>query len=252
MANCSRIVIVDAGETPNRVVSRIRDVTGFSQVKAEWFISQLPCSLIDGLDKQDIVDGLKTVLETAGATVMIQPSKAKLPMMVWHPEYDNLSFVSAQFPPRPYSFSWVLENQLAGMGRPSTIIDIDFLRSIGLDLLVSLTELPLQDPFVSNLDCEILHLPIPDLTRPTGEQIDTAISKIGEVLKGAGRAVVHCGAGMGRTGVILACYLVTLGLSAEEAVNELRVRRPGSVETLDQEQCIKEYEERLRPGGGEE
>ena len=54
--------------------------------------------------------------------------------------------------------------------------------------------------------------------------------------------VVHCLGGHGRTGTMLACYLVRfLGVSGEEAIEEIRRMRPGSVETVEQEETIKKY-----------
>ena len=55
--------------------------------------------------------------------------------------------------------------------------------------------------------------------------------------------VVHCGAGLGRTGTVLAAYLVSRGESAPAAIERVRAMRPGSVETPDQEQVIVRYAE---------
>ncbi|MFC1847184.1 dual specificity protein phosphatase family protein [Chloroflexota bacterium] len=52
---------------------------------------------------------------------------------------------------------------------------------------------------------------------------------------------VSCGAGLGRTGTILACYLVSRGYDADAAINEIRKNRPGSIETQEQEDAIKAY-----------
>jgi atypical dual specificity phosphatase len=49
---------------------------------------------------------------------------------------------------------------------------------------------------------------------------------------------VHCAAGLGRTGVIVACYLITLGRTADEAIDEIRNLRPGSIETAEQVEAI--------------
>ena len=53
---------------------------------------------------------------------------------------------------------------------------------------------------------------------------------------------VHCAAGKGRTGTVLAAYLVTQGMTAGEAIRKVRELRPGSVETYEQEQMIREWE----------
>ena len=58
---------------------------------------------------------------------------------------------------------------------------------------------------------------------------------------------VHCGGGYGRTGTMLACYLVAKeGYSADEAIEETPRRRHGSIETQSQEQIVKVFEESLK------
>lgn len=55
--------------------------------------------------------------------------------------------------------------------------------------------------------------------------------------------VVHCAAGQGRTGTLLACSLMARqGYSAEEAMSEVRRLRPLSIETVGQEECLRQYE----------
>jgi atypical dual specificity phosphatase len=54
-----------------------------------------------------------------------------------------------------------------------------------------------------------------------------------------------CGADLGRTGAVLACYLVSLGYNALEATDEVRAKRPGSIETKDQEEAVKTYAKQI-------
>jgi atypical dual specificity phosphatase len=62
----------------------------------------------------------------------------------------------------------------------------------------------------------------------------------------AGQALAaHCYAGIGRTGLLLACLLGRLeGLPGEEAIRRLRLLRP-ALETPDQERFVVSY---LRSG----
>lgn len=54
---------------------------------------------------------------------------------------------------------------------------------------------------------------------------------------------MHCHAGFGRTGIVIACILIACqGLTADIAIELVRVRRPGSVQTSRQELFVREFE----------
>ena len=53
---------------------------------------------------------------------------------------------------------------------------------------------------------------------------------------------------VGRTGVLIACFLVFHNrMSANEAVHFVRSKRPGSVQTTPQVNCVQEFEKFLKP-----
>jgi len=157
----------------------------------------------------------------------------------------------------PHNFSFVIPGQLAGSGQPGAYgryleADLARLQQEGIGALVTLIPEPLTEEAIKAAGLRWLHLPIDDFGIPTPEQIDQFVAFVRAQIA-EGRAVAaHCGAGLGRTGTMLACYLVFIGESAAEAIESVRRIRPGSIETAEQEECVRAYERRLRasPKGG--
>ena len=91
-----------------------------------------------------------------------------------------------------------------------------------------------------------LHLPIRDFDAPTWRQIDRFLAFVDRQISHGVSVAVHCQAGLGRTGTLLACYLVWQGMTAEEAMEEVARKRPGSIETEGQRKAVRDFEKRLR------
>jgi atypical dual specificity phosphatase len=147
------------------------------------------------------------------------------------------------------NFSFVLPGRLAGLADPGRGPELEqtlaVLREHGVGGLVSLTQEPPGVDALARAGIEPLHLPVPDFAAPTIRQV-THFALFVDRLTGRDQAVaVHCGAGQGRTGTMLACYLVHEGAAPAEAIRRVRALRPGSVETLEQEDAIYRYAESL-------
>jgi protein-tyrosine phosphatase len=57
---------------------------------------------------------------------------------------------------------------------------------------------------------------------------------------------VHCEAGLGRTGTMLAAYLISQGASAAEAIRRVREVERVAVETMRQIQFLEQYEQMMK------
>ena len=143
------------------------------------------------------------------------------------------------------NFSWVIPNRLAGSARPLHPDAIEAFSRRGAAAIVSLTEEPLPAELVRQAGLECVHMPVVDFTAPTLAQIEEVIAAIDGFLEQGRPVAVHCAGGMGRTGTILACYLVRQGRSAADAIASIRAQRPRSIETPEQEIAVVIYQRHL-------
>jgi atypical dual specificity phosphatase len=143
-------------------------------------------------------------------------------------------------------FSWLVENKLAALSYPEAEDAFTLLYGLGIRALLNLSEVPYPfDPRKKfNLFSE--YLPITDFTAPSLDQIDQGLAIISSYLEKDLPIAVHCVAGLGRTGTLLACYLVKQGQTAEQATASIREWRPGSIEILEQEVIVAEYEKHIQ------
>src|SRR5262245_12290903 len=116
---------------------------------------------------------------------------------------------------QPHGFSWVDKPLLAALARPEGPEDLAWLRKQGIDVLVSLTEDPPRRDWVDDAGLLLFHVPMIDMEAPTQDDLDRCVSAIVKAQERGMGVAVHCGAGLGRTGVVLACYFVTKGLTAQ-------------------------------------
>jgi protein-tyrosine phosphatase len=87
---------------------------------------------------------------------------------------------------------------------------------------------------------EVLYLPIPDFSVPEIEELDKAVTDVLNHVRKGDSVAIHCHAGIGRTGMFLACLAKRgMGYSSDEALRWVREFIPGAVEVSEQEQLVR-------------
>jgi atypical dual specificity phosphatase len=146
----------------------------------------------------------------------------------------------------PPGFSWVDQPRLAALAMPGSADDLTWLRRNGIDVLVSLSEDPPPRRWINDAGLMHVHVPVPDFTAPTNDQLDGILEAVDRAVHAGMGVAVHCTAGKGRTGTVLAAYFVARGLDAEAAITKVRRLRDGSVETDDQEDAVRAFARRVK------
>ena len=146
---------------------------------------------------------------------------------------------------KPLNFSWVEPNLLAGLAYPGRVEELQWLRANGIEILLTLTEQPLSKSNINESGIFAIHEPIPDWQAPTIEQLERCLGIIRMANEKRFAVAVHCAAGIGRTGTILAAYLMSKGIPLDDAISQIRKLRPGSVESTVQVALLKEWSLKL-------
>jgi atypical dual specificity phosphatase len=154
---------------------------------------------------------------------------------------------------KPTNFSWVIDNKLAGSGTPMTSAQYRWLIKNNIKSIVTVREFPLPEKWLVNNQKETLSndykfVYVKDYGVPTIEVLDNIVDYINrKINKEKKPLVVHCAAGKGRTGTILAAYLLKQNnISSQDAIKKIRTLRPGSIQSRVQEEILQQYETFLK------
>ena len=146
---------------------------------------------------------------------------------------------------KPDNLSWIIEKKLAGSAIPTSKEEIDWLKEEGVKSIVTIREEPLDDDWID--DIEYLHIHSNDMGVPEFDDLIFSVDFIHQRLENNEPVMVHCLAGLGRTGTILACYLIKYEkMSADDAITKIRKERSGSIQSYSQEEIIFRFEKFIK------
>ena len=159
---------------------------------------------------------------------------------------------------------WVIPGVLAGMPMPYIHLDrrmaaggeltafedeMAALHAAGVRAVVCLLNILNDASVYESAGFSFLCLPVPDGGAPTFEQAEEFVHFVSEQRAAHRPVAVHCEAGLGRTGTLLATYLVAQGESAAGAIARVRAVEKVAVETPHQIYFLEQYAERAHKAG---
>jgi atypical dual specificity phosphatase len=134
------------------------------------------------------------------------------------------------------------ERRMAGGGALTDFEDeLPVLNSAGVRAVVSLLNIPSDAKIFESAGFAFRCLPMPDGGAPTMEQADEFVRFVGLERAEKHPVAVHCEAGLGRTGTMLAVYLISEGDGAAGAIGKVRTVESSAIETNRQIQFLEQY-----------
>lgn len=146
----------------------------------------------------------------------------------------------------PRGFLWLKRNMLAGTPAPGVYFDMEYdlkaLQRVGVTTLITLTETALDEARLAPFGLKSIWEPIPDMEAPSIEQGIRLCQKIEQLFIQHEVVAVHCRAGLGRTGTVLAAYLTWKGQSGLDALETVRRIEPRWVQSQTQIEFLEAFE----------
>ena len=129
---------------------------------------------------------------------------------------------------------WIEKDTLAASGIPIGEKDLLSLFEQGIRAIITLTEHPLtiqaeiESDVLDEIGLTCLHAPILDQHPPNSETMWKTIRFIDQMKAQDQPTLIHCHAGVGRTGTVLHAYYLAAGMSLEETKVKVKKLKPSS------------------------
>jgi len=157
------------------------------------------------------------------------------------------NYVSDGFGPR--NFLWLKKGRLAGTPKPGILADLDYdmtaIKRVGITTLVNLMEQRFSKKTLDKYGIKGIHFPIKDMSVPPIEDAKKFCKQMEDLMASGEILALHCKAGLGRTGTMLASILIWEGMTALEALEKVRCIEPRWVQSEEQLEFLTEFAQEI-------
>lgn len=128
-------------------------------------------------------------------------------------------------------WNYITPNIIAMANPRNIIMTIEAFKREKITCLIRLNKSYYEASMFQKHGIEHYDLYFPDGTCPSFEIVDKFISILNQVInEKQSKVAIHCMAGLGRTGTLIACWLIKeYNFNAQNAISFIRIMRPGSI-----------------------
>jgi protein tyrosine phosphatase (PTP) superfamily phosphohydrolase (DUF442 family) len=145
-----------------------------------------------------------------------------------------------------YPLNWITQNLAAGHA-PMSHAELSSIRAQGIDAIINLcAEFSDLHLIEEKAGFEVYYLPVWDEEPPDMAEMEKGLAWLDEAIYLKKKILVHCRHGIGRTGTLIASYMIRRGMPLKAAEKKLK-KTPASPSSYGQWKLLKKYGKQSTP-----